>query len=503
MSLINNFDIEKGGFQILINEKEKKDKKRLINVLERLKGELEDNDMETINEVYSYISDDANEFNKEKRQNINKCCKCLIESILPLFTIFYLFGIYIIISIKDLLFNLLISSIECRFDIYCDKEKFKKQSNFFDYFLAEQNKISINLNLVMFWSFIGIKFLYSLGFTITNIIFMILNIIILSIIYIFDFQAFEDNYSIMKILLLACLCFFTCITLGGSSLISQQFLINLYAIFYSDTDENEIEDNNDEVNDLIIYEENKENLNEIINEVDNKVIENKENIKLRKRNRITNNEGLKAINAFPIVCYTTVLGYFQKLNFCYGFLNLENENSNHTEKNETNTNIYLNQTNLTYFLQDNFTNENKFYRYTERTMFLIICTVYIICCISSIIFYRIFACKTLVKKTINKSNKENNSKCCVFKYFFEIFNCIYILKGLLLKVKTKKEIVNYVGKPLKITVIIAIVNVVVANITKMIMIRILNSFAIVMRKKAALIGLITFCQMIFKKNCFH
>ena len=118
MSLINNFDIEKGGFQILINEKEKKDKKRLINVLERLKGELEDNDMETINEVYSYISDDANEFNKEKRQNINKCCKCLIEPILPLFAIFYLFGIYIIISIKDLLFNLLISSIECRFDIY-------------------------------------------------------------------------------------------------------------------------------------------------------------------------------------------------------------------------------------------------------------------------------------------------------------------------------------------------------------------------------------------------
>ena len=471
MNLQNYYSIEKKeDFQILIHEKKMRDKKRLINIFQRHIEELEDDNKETISEVYSYISEDTYEFNKEKKDNINKCCKCLmINFIFPLYSMFYLFGIFLVISIKDLLFNLLISSIECKLDIFCDKEKFKKQTNFFDYFLNEQNKVSVDLNLVMFWSFIGIKFVYLLGYTITTISFLILNLIVFSIVYIFDFQAPEDNYDFIKIVSLAILCFFMCLTLGSSSLISQQILINLYAIFYSDEDE--IQDNNNNIDDLIIDERNRiEYINEINNEINNEIDESNENnqiiknmeeahskgnIEKKNKDRGINNasnEKEKALNAFPLVCFTTVLAYFQKNNISISLLYHENENSNHTEKNETN------QTDLIYFLQDNFTNitnENQLYRYNERTMFLFFCAAYIICCIVSILVYKFFTCILLVKKEkIKKRNpKSNYSKCfeicCIWKYFFEIFNCNLYIESTAVESENKKGNCKLCGETIK------------------------------------------------------
>ena len=146
---MNGIIIENNENQKLIRENRMKNKKRLINIFERLKVELEDDNMETVSEVYGYISNEENELNKEKRENINKCCKCfMIEIIIVISSVLYIMGILSIIPIKDSISNLLITSIESKLDIFCDKEKFKKQTNFFDYFSDEPKKAFIKFKFI-------------------------------------------------------------------------------------------------------------------------------------------------------------------------------------------------------------------------------------------------------------------------------------------------------------------------------------------------------------------
>ena len=65
---MNSIILENNENQKLIRENRMKNKKRLINIFERLKVELEDDNMETVSEVYGYISNEENELNKKKEK---------------------------------------------------------------------------------------------------------------------------------------------------------------------------------------------------------------------------------------------------------------------------------------------------------------------------------------------------------------------------------------------------------------------------------------------------
>ena len=180
---------------------------------------------------------------------------------------------------------------------------------------------------MMFWSFIGLEILEFCQFRKTCSLILIINIIMLCLIYIFDFRISDDNYSIIRIILLALLYLFISLTLGSSSLISQQAVINIYSnlhLFYDENvnenyneafseSGNDIKNNentqnlknikniitkekniNNEVNDNnkeIIYNNNIKNHSYNINYYNNEMIENIEEIKNKsetKRNKEIN-----------------------------------------------------------------------------------------------------------------------------------------------------------------------------------------------------------------------
>ena len=125
------------------------------------------------------------------------------------------------------------TSIKCKFDISCNLEDFKKKTNFYDYFLNETFKDSIDLKIITFWSFIGVTCLDTCGFKKTTSIFLILNIIMFSIIYSFNFQSYDENYkySYIRIVLVFLLWLAIGFTIGSVTQLSQQILIKYYSLF--------------------------------------------------------------------------------------------------------------------------------------------------------------------------------------------------------------------------------------------------------------------------------
>jgi len=122
---------------------------------------------------------------------------------------------------------------------------------------------------MMFWSFIGLEILDSCKFRITSSLLLILNIIMLCLIYIFDFRISDENYSIIRIILLALLYLLHSLTLGSSSLISQQAAINIYSNLNLFSDENINENYHEEFSESGNNNKNNENTKNKENNVDN------------------------------------------------------------------------------------------------------------------------------------------------------------------------------------------------------------------------------------------
>ena len=90
-------------------------------------------------------------------------------------TILYLTGSFLIISLKKSFLDLFLSSFECYFGFFCDKEEFKKRTNFFEYFNVQFLREPIDLNLIMFWNFIGIKLSNLVGLRFSSFLFLLFN----------------------------------------------------------------------------------------------------------------------------------------------------------------------------------------------------------------------------------------------------------------------------------------------------------------------------------------
>ena len=151
------------------------DKTRLREILKSFEKKLSQENSKTISDVYLiYSEEQLSKFHVKQYNNISTSTKLCYKFLLFLITMIYLIGSFIIISIKKSFWNLFVVSLKCKFDISCDKEDFRKKANFFEYFLDQLLREPIDLNLILFWNFLGINLSNSFGFSLTSIIFLIL-----------------------------------------------------------------------------------------------------------------------------------------------------------------------------------------------------------------------------------------------------------------------------------------------------------------------------------------
>lgn len=181
---------------LLKSEKSNSDqeKHRLLDILDGIRNKLAQKNKETISDVYiSYSAEQFMEHKKLKNTKISKSARFCYKFSLFLITSIYLIGSFIIISLKKSFFNFLFTSVKCKFEIYCDKDDFLKQSNFFEYFLERLLREPIDLNLIMFWNFLGINLSNSLGFRPTSLIFLLTNFLILLLTYTINYENYETG----------------------------------------------------------------------------------------------------------------------------------------------------------------------------------------------------------------------------------------------------------------------------------------------------------------------
>ena len=366
---------EQNGLIVENKLKPKKEKQRLIKVLERIKSDLEKEDNEVIRDTYlSYSEEVLNIELKVKKPSI--MLKLFYWFVLMLITSIYLVGSFIIASLKRSSWNLFNSSIECFFNIFCDREEFKKQTNFFEYFLDQLLKEPMDLNLIMFWNFLGIKLSNSIGFIFTSLIFLGLNILILVLTYNIDYELSDqetDNYSFIKIILLFFNWGFMAIFFGGSTLILSQ-----------------------------------QNKNEKQKDPKEKIKE--QNEKYRKKN-------LKALFLFALANF---LGFSGKYGIAIAFTKYKQDNiiilRNETIDNNTLDNFFYFNNNYTD-IPDKIDDDDDIISYNNnlyQKIFLYIHLVYFGCILISVSFYILLKCCYFQINCKEKTETINKNKfgCC-------------------------------------------------------------------------------------------
>ena len=453
---INNIPDE---YQELLEDNNKREKQRLINVFNELSNNLDKNEGNRIIDLYkSHTYEDY--YNNKYIRKDNGCIFWFMTIfIFPLFVIINLVGIFLIIPIEDTLSKLLWSSIKCKLEIFCNQNEFEKQSSFFDYFLEEFSKEPLNFSLMMFWSFVGIKCLKTCGFRKTSFAFHFFNSLMILFIYNFDFNKVNNNkkYGYARILMILLLWFFTGFTCGSTTLLSQQILINYYSLIFSDeqkeidikeinemkeeeekNEEKENKEDKDEeyfinfenkilnklkekTNQMNINYENigrkdlKNLLKQILKEEINKNKEDKSILmftvkEIYKKLAISNNQKFQRntsnklktkFDSYWIVAITTFVGYMIRYGISIFFSKIRD--NNYEKNNEINNNKnYTNYTNFTdfFFHSNNETNETNYsdVAHDDKTLFLFIYIIYIFCIVISIILYTFFKCCIVLKK---------------------------------------------------------------------------------------------------------
>ena len=416
------------------------EKKRLINILDKIKKDLENENKETIRDVYlSY--DEKSFFDNQdlKIKNFGLKIKCLYWISLILITSIYLVGIFIIISLKKSTWNLFLSSLRCFVDIMCDKKEFEKQTNFFEYFLNQLLREPMDLNLIMFWNFIGLKLSNLIGFSLSSLIFLFFNGLIFLLTYNINYEFYDGDtyrYSLFKILLLLCNWVLMAIFFGGSAILAQQKLIDFFSLLDEfeglkneeilkrqqedvyininssiefQTINNFNDDNNEEEKN-----KNKNNSNELIENQEEGGKENLED-KIKEQNEKIKKRNLKILFLFG---FANLIGYCGKFGISIAF-NIYRQ-KNIIIKNETiynNTEIYLNLLDLnknnTYNMSDD---EILLHNYNlNKNIFIYIHLIYGGCILISVLFYTLLKWCFFKKKEKIKILKKDINKfgCCI------------------------------------------------------------------------------------------
>ena len=281
----------------------KNERFHLVQILDRVNNNLKESNVNNLDDLYiNYFKNES--FSKRKiKSNMSKCYLIFMFYIIsPLFTVINLIGLFQIKSIMEILFNTLKIIIVNYFMLNEDKkEENKENKNITDYFyfsnytnntnntidfdiekynfyksLYEQTyDRTINFDLLMLMNFLGLIMLKSCGFSISTIIFLIVNGIALFMAYNFDFGSFNEEtkkFSFFKILYLIGCFLILFIGVGASTLLSQQIL----ADSFTKLEELEKNVNSNNNSNHILNDDNSISLDTISEQ--NLTIENKEEL---------------------------------------------------------------------------------------------------------------------------------------------------------------------------------------------------------------------------------
>ena len=424
-----------------VNETIDKEKKRLLERFAYMRNQIENKSIKTIDDVYlSYSEEDFLKNRDIRKEKINKHSIRCYKVLLFIITTIYLAGSFIIVSLKKSFWNLFLSSLECRLDAWCDKEEFKKRANFFKYFYEQLLREPIDLNLIMFWNFLGIKLSNSLGFRISSLIILIANCLIFFLTYNIYYDEYDNEsckYSYLMVGLLLFNCAIMAISFGASSLIAQQKFIDYYSILDEDDDYNEIQYQNIEMsnppldeninNDIKSFNSNNSNnnLNQNIN-VKEKIV--KQNNKIKEKN----------LETLFLFCLSSILGFSIKYGISYLFTYYNGLNYYTNSETIYNKTDSINLSNNNYIFESNYSDTNEtiiINNDSYKEIYLYIGSIYIVC-----IFISVFLLYSLViyyffinkEKECCKCDGNNDNNCCVWKIACEMCGCIIYFERIIL-----------------------------------------------------------------------
>ena len=179
-----------------------------------------------------YYYTDFDTFWSNTCEKLNNSKRCLVLSFFSgfLFCLIQLIGVQLGIIVLNALFQEIVDE----FRLLADNIN-KKEYNFYEKLEIASYKSIPEIDVGMFWSFVGIFVMKKYGFKWGNI-FQILSLIgFIFLFFLFDFQLgdkLKKNYSRMELTALIISYIFLSITVGASSTIALKQFSNIYFAFY-------------------------------------------------------------------------------------------------------------------------------------------------------------------------------------------------------------------------------------------------------------------------------
>ena len=234
-------DIHNESIKLLPKSKGNQEKIKLVNFIKDLEKNLDEgkNKDLSFNEIYEKYYDNQFITKSTIKNNIDQYCFSFgFLCIGTIFGIIHLIGIYLIKSILNALFNLVIESIKqylyCNIKSNCIITISNNETSVFDfinYYYKFTMTETIDFNLMLVSGVFGILLLNWKGFRISS--FILCPFIVGPVIWILNLQYdFKEknhfDYGFFKILSLILIYILLYIGIGALALISQQILIETY-----------------------------------------------------------------------------------------------------------------------------------------------------------------------------------------------------------------------------------------------------------------------------------
>ena len=326
----------------------------------------------------------------------------LLTSFFIGFNFVYLTPIFSMKSIKSSLEIVILNCIE---EFFTDKiEEPDSLFNFYEIFFHNSKILTFNFDLIMIMNFLGNRMLYSWGFTITSLIFIVINCVFFILLYNFNFIEYNENnkYSILKFLYLIGLYILIFIGLGSSSLLANSIIAEFFKKLVNKNEkENDSNDN---------YIEHQNEINESNN--DKSLEATNESISFSERQKIK--EHLKKNKSFISFLFVAM---FTITSFIFNYYNnveiiKEKYEKDNKIKNETYAKFNIsmedrnNNTNITKSI--NHTINNEIYENTKNYFLNKYLNYYTSMIGFAIFLYLMFKYCLLEKDT--EPTKEKNNK---------------------------------------------------------------------------------------------
>ena len=468
--LIDPNEINNNEEMIPLNENNKdKEKRNLIKVLQNVEEKLNNEmNMKDNNDTQNISS--GNNSNKYKRKT-NICILCadnqekrfynyglkiLFSFYLPFFVILNLVGIFLILSIMNVLFVAIKRALICYFELDDkDDKSYYDFYNFYSYYFDESAKGGIDFDLIEILGFLGLILVKSMGFGASSFLLMLFNSLSLFLIINFydEYNHTFEKYSKYQILYLIFCYILLFIGVGCSALLSQQILIDNYEKYCSFLYilQKEKEKKNDEKENLESYEEFLRQTQKLFSK------EKKEEFfqkMLKSYSYYYNKEEEKQKgDYFLLICITSVFGFiikyiinihilYIKHNFDKKYNLSDFEYIYDINNNTTDTNANDNEINNIIFSND-------------RKLFIIISSIYSGCILISLFFYIFFNCVyDNDDENTEKEEKKEYSKCQIFGYLLFIEKAYYDVNGNFvtkkIEIESQKEVKRGIGRATKL-----------------------------------------------------